>query len=86
MATDQASRVPAIAHALQAAEGAFGRKADMLVDLGATSPLRDRFMDDLQVFNPDTPLFEMPGELSVDIDSPLVFKFVEMLLIQKNFG
>ena len=160
MATDQAGKVPAIAHALQAAEAAFGQKADILVDLDATSPLRDlsditgaidllrssgapnvitgmtsrhspyfnmveraadgavhiskklpsmvlrrqhspacfdmngsvyvwlrdRFMDDPQVFYPDTQLFEMPEERSVDIDSPLDFKFVEMLLIQKNSG
>ena len=160
MATDQAGKVPAIAHALQAAEAAFGQKADILVDLGAISPLRDlsditgaidllrssgapnvitgmtsrhspyfnmvehaadgalhiskklpsmvlrrqhspacfdmngsvyvwlrdRFMDDPQVFYPYMQLFEMPEERSVDIDSPLDFKFVEMLLIQKDSG
>ena len=48
--------------------------------------LRDCFMDDPQVFHPDTQLFEMPEERSVDIDSPLDFKFVEMLLIQKDSG
>jgi CMP-N,N'-diacetyllegionaminic acid synthase len=48
--------------------------------------LRDCFMDDPQVFHPDTQLFEMPEERSVDIDSPLDFKFVEMLRIQKNSG
>ncbi len=45
---------------------------------------RDRFLDDPQVFYSDTQLFEMPEERSVDIDSPLDFKIVEMLLSQKN--
>jgi N-acylneuraminate cytidylyltransferase/CMP-N,N'-diacetyllegionaminic acid synthase len=36
------------------------------------------------VFYSDTQLFEMPEERSVDIDSPLDFKIVEMLLSQKN--
>jgi len=158
LATDHAGKIPAIAHALRAAEAAYGQKANTFVDLDATSPLRDisditgaidllhttgapnvitgmtsrhspyfnmverkangavhiskplpsmvlrrqdspacfdmngsvyvwdrdRFLDDPQVFYSDTQLFEMPEERSVDIDSPLDFKIVEMLLSQKN--
>lgn len=40
MATDTAGKVPAIRHALLAAEGHLGRKASVLVDLSVTSPLR----------------------------------------------
>jgi len=41
MATDQAGKVPAIVHACLAAEAALGRKAEILVDLDCTSPLRE---------------------------------------------
>lgn len=40
MATDQAGKVPAIAHALRSVEEATGRRYDLLVDLDCTSPLR----------------------------------------------
>lgn len=158
MATDQAGKVPAIAHACLSAEAALGRKADILVDLDCTSPLRDlsditgsvdllratgatnvitgaesrrspyfnmveravdgavhlskplpdmvlrrqdspacfdmngsvyvwqrdAFLADPRVFYPDTRLFEMPEERSVDIDRELDFLIVEILLQQKQ--
>lgn len=40
LATDTAGKVPAIAHAVEAAEKHFGLKFDVCVDLDATSPLR----------------------------------------------
>jgi CMP-N,N'-diacetyllegionaminic acid synthase len=40
MATDQAGKVPAIAHAVQSAESARNTRYDIIVDLDATSPLR----------------------------------------------
>ena len=40
MATDQASKLPAIRHCLLEAEKALGRECQALVDLAATSPLR----------------------------------------------
>jgi N-acylneuraminate cytidylyltransferase/CMP-N,N'-diacetyllegionaminic acid synthase len=41
MATDQAGKMPAIHHAALAVEAATGLAFDLLVDLDATSPLRD---------------------------------------------
>lgn len=38
------------------------------------------FLDDPRVFYPDTRLFEMPEERSVDIDSEIDFALVELLL------
>jgi CMP-N-acetylneuraminic acid synthetase len=40
MATDSASKLPAIRHCALMAEAALGRKADIVVDLQPTSPLR----------------------------------------------
>jgi CMP-N-acetylneuraminic acid synthetase len=40
MATDSASKLPAIRHCALAAEEALGRQADIIVDLQPTSPLR----------------------------------------------
>ena len=40
MATDEASKLPAILHCLLEAERVVGRKCDVFVDLAATSPLR----------------------------------------------
>ena len=40
MATDSASKLPAIRHALLESEHYFGHKFDVLVDLDVTSPLR----------------------------------------------
>ena len=40
----------------------------------------DAFLENPAVFYPDTRLFEMPAERSVDIDSDLDFTFVELLL------
>lgn len=158
MATDTAGKVPAIAHALRAAEAHLGRAADVEVDLAVTSPLRlveditgavalqratsatsvitgsparcspyfslveerpdgtiglakepaqpilrrqdapacydmngsiyvwarDRFLADPRVLYPDTRLFEMPDERSVDIDTPLDLKIVELLLAARQ--
>lgn len=158
MATDTAGKVPAIVHALLAAEAHLGRQADVLVDLDATSPLRDvaditgavallegtgatnvitgcparrspyfnlverrddgtaglskplpqavlrrqdapacfdmnasiyvwrrgAFVENPKVFYPDTRLFEMPEDRSVDIDSPLDLLIVEHLLTAKQ--
>lgn len=44
---------------------------------------RDALLNDGRVFNPDTLLFEMPEERSIDIDSELDFKIVEMLLSER---
>lgn len=41
LASDTAGKIPAILHALHAAEAYLGRSARVLVDLDATSPLRD---------------------------------------------
>ncbi len=38
------------------------------------------FLENPSVFYPDTQLFEMPEERSVDIDSDLDFTLVELLL------
>jgi len=157
MASDTAGKVPAIRHALLAAEAHLGRRARVLVDLDATSPLRDladisgamalledtgatnvitgapsrkspyfnlverqsdgtvvlskplpsmvlrrqdspacfdmngsiyvwqrdAFVADPRVFYPDTRLYEMPEERSVDIDSPIDFALVELLLVAR---
>lgn len=157
MATDAAGKVPAIAHAMLAAEAALGRRAEIHVDLDATSPLRDvedivgsvhllretgatnvitgspsrkspyfnlvetgpdgiarlskpmpdavlrrqdspacfdmngsvyvwqrdAFLADPRVFYPDTRLFSMPEERSVDIDTEVDFLVVELLLTRK---
>lgn len=40
MASDQAAKIPAIRHAMLEAEARFGRACDLVVDLDATSPLR----------------------------------------------
>ncbi|MCF8516726.1 MAG: acylneuraminate cytidylyltransferase family protein [Rhodobacteraceae bacterium] len=158
MATDTAGKIPVIAHALRAAEAHLGHKARILVDLDATSPLRDladitgavklleatgatnvitgaparrspycnlverqedgyvvlskplpaqvlrrqdapacfdmnasiyvwqreAFVSDPRVFYPDTQLFEMPEDRSIDIDSPLDLLRVELLLAAKQ--
>lgn len=41
LATDTASKLPAIVHAVEAAESAAGARFDIIVELDATSPLRD---------------------------------------------
>ena len=41
------------------------------------------FLENPAVFYPDTRLFEMPAERSVDIDSDLDFTLVELLLRQR---
>jgi CMP-N,N'-diacetyllegionaminic acid synthase len=43
------------------------------------------FLEDPAVFYPDTQLFEMPQERSVDIDSELDFALVELLLRKRLF-
>lgn len=45
---------------------------------------RDALMAEGKVFYPDTRLFEMPEDRSVDIDSPLDFLIVESLLRQRE--
>lgn len=42
------------------------------------------FLDDPRVFYPDTRLFEMPEERSVDIDSEIDFALVELLLRKRQ--
>lgn len=158
LASDTAAKVPAIRHALLAAEAELGREASVLVDLDATSPLRlpqdiagavalleesgcrsvitgaparrspyfnlverrpdgtvalsksidpppvrrqdvpaafdmnasvyvwrrDAFLADPRVFYPDTRLYEMPEERSVDLDSELDFAFIEFLLQRRG--
>lgn len=154
MATDTASKMPAIRHCFTEAERWFGREFDVLVDLDATSPLRlpadiaaavallestgcsnvitgaparrspyfnlvevapdgvarlskpppaevvrrqdappcydmnasiyawrrDAFLAEPKVFYPDTRLYAMPEERSIDIDSDLDWRIVEMLM------
>ena len=41
LATDEAAKVPVIRHALIEAEKYYGKKFDLIIDLDATSPLRD---------------------------------------------
>jgi len=43
-----------------------------------------RFFIDAKVFYPDTRLFEMPEERSVDIDSELDFRLVELLMKERR--
>ena len=45
LATDQSGKLPAILHAAHASEAKLGQRASTLVDLDATSPLRD--LDDI---------------------------------------
>ncbi len=154
MATDTASKLPAIRHATLEVERATGRQFDIMVDLDATSPLRllsdiagavkllestgatsvitgaparrspyfnlvevgdddvvrlskppqkfierrqdaprcydmnasiygwkrDVFIADQRVFYPDTRLYVMPEERSIDIDSELDFMVVKTIL------
>ncbi len=159
LATDEAAKIPAIRHCLIEIEKHFGAKAQIAVDLDATSPLRT--IDDIKsclrlleqnpecgnvitgmparrspyfnlveqdangfvrlskttnppvrrrqdaprcfdmnasiyiwrrevllnedsVILPKTLLYEMPEERSFDIDSPLDFKIVEMLLKERS--
>ncbi len=158
MATDTASKLPAIRHCLLAAEEKASKTFDILVDLDATSPLRlpadirgavqllkdkglsnvitgsparrspyfnlveessdgcvhvsktldrpvtrrqdappcydmnasiyvwrrDVFVEDPQVFYPDTGIFVMPEERSFDIDHPLDFEIVRMIMSQRS--
>jgi CMP-N,N'-diacetyllegionaminic acid synthase len=158
LATDQAAKVPAIRHCVQAAEAHTGKRYDILVDLDATSPLRlpedivgavdllkqhnaanvitgmparrspyfnlveedargtvhlakaldrpivrrqdapkcydmnasiyvwrrDALFEDPAVLKPDTVLYVMPEERSIDIDSELDFKIVEMILAERK--
>lgn len=153
LASDSAAKVPAIRHALLAAEAQLEQEAAVLVDLDATAPLRlpddivgavalleasgcrsvitgaparrspyfnlverradgsvalsksadppvvrrqdappafdmnasiyvwrrDALVDDPRVFYPDTRLYEMPEERSIDLDSELDFAFIEFL-------
>lgn len=154
MATDAASKLPAIQHCVRTVEDARGMTFDLVVDLGVTSPLRsaadirgavalweDRrnsvvvsatrarsspyfnmveidadgwaklskkpparierrqdgphvfelngaiyvwrraaIMEAPAVFYPDTAIYEMPHERSVDIDSPIDLAFAEFLM------
>jgi len=158
LSTDQAAKVPAIRHCVQAAEAYTGKKFDVLVDLDATSPLRipsdivaavellrarnvpnvitgtparrspyfnllevhddetvtlakalakpvvrrqdaprcydmnasiyvwrrDALFEDPAVLKPQTALYVMPEERSIDIDSELDFKIVEMILSERQ--
>jgi len=45
---------------------------------------RDRFMDSPAVFYPDTLIHVMPEDRSIDIDSPLDFEIVEMLMMKRE--
>lgn len=157
MATDTASKMPAIKHCFLEAERRSGQTFDVLVDLDATSPLRlpsdiadavallestgcsgvitaaparrspyfnlvevgpdgfvhlskplpgevvrrqdappcydmnasiyvwrrDAVAGDLKVFYPDTRLLVMPEERSIDIDSELDWRIVEMLMEER---
>ena len=158
MATDEAPKIPAIQHCVRIAEQVRGVTFDIIVDLDATSPLRDvedirravRLLEDrnvstvitgapahrspyfnlveldkngvvrlsktlpvpifrrqdapkcfdmnasmdvwkrdslfanIDVFNSDTLLYEMPPERSVDIDSELDFQIVEFLMAKRE--
>ena len=157
LASDTARKVDAIKHAVLAAEDALGMRFDVLVDLDATSPLRnvddirgavdlleregrtnvitgalarrspyfnlvettaegnaalskpvaggiarrqdvpaafdmnasiyvwdrDKFFENPAIFYPDTGLYEMPEDRSVDIDSELDFKIVETIMRER---
>ncbi|MFN7611246.1 MAG: cytidylyltransferase domain-containing protein [bacterium] len=158
LASDTAGKLPAIAHAVEAAEARLGMKADIVVDLDATSPLRlaadivasirlltdtgcsnvitgtpahrspyfnlvergadgvvklskplpqgvlrrqdspacfdmnasiyvwrrDALMEKPAVFYPDTRLYEMPKERSIDIDEAIDFDIVTMLMERRD--
>ncbi len=45
---------------------------------------RDVFIDNMDVFYPDTLLYEMPEGRSYDIDTPMDFKFVELLMSEQG--
>jgi CMP-N,N'-diacetyllegionaminic acid synthase len=45
---------------------------------------RDRFLADPRVFYPDTQLFEMPPERSVDLDSELDFEYIEFMMHRRG--
>lgn len=45
---------------------------------------RSAFMEKMDIFYPDTLLYEMPEERSHDIDTPTDFKFVEFLLSEQK--
>jgi CMP-N,N'-diacetyllegionaminic acid synthase len=159
MATDEASKLPAIQHAVSTVELEMGVTFDTIVDLDATAPLRipadvlgavrlceetgasnvltaaparkspyfnllerqpdgritlskplpgprierrqdspecfdcnaavyvwqrDTFMENANVFYDDTQLYVMPPERSHDIDTPLDFDFVELVLSRNS--
>lgn len=158
MATDTAAKIPAIRHCVEAAERHAGARFDVLVDLDATSPLRDpkditetvailerskvsnvitasparrspyfnlvevdpggvarlskplpnqvvrrqdappaydmnasiyawfrdALFQDPAVFRADTALYIMPEERSVDIDTELDFRIVELILSERR--
>jgi CMP-N,N'-diacetyllegionaminic acid synthase len=159
MATDEASKLPAIQHAVSTVESDMGVTFDIIVDLDATAPLRiledvlgavrlceetgasnvltaaparkspyfnllerqpdgritlskplpgprierrqdspecfdcnaavyvwqrDTFMENANVFYDDTQLYVMPPERSHDIDTPLDFEFVELVLSRNS--
>ncbi len=156
MADDKAPKVPAIQHCIKTVEEKLGLKFDIVVDLDATSPLRevtdisnavellenrnvsniltgyisrrspyfnlvelnqdgfvnlskpnaeiyrrqdspicydlngsiyvwqrDKLFETISIIHPDTLLYEMPYERSIDIDCPLDFEFVEFLMKKK---
>ena len=45
---------------------------------------RARFAKDLQMIWPDTQLFEMNEENSVDIDTPLDFKIADLIMMDRK--
>lgn len=45
---------------------------------------RDTFIEDPEVFYPDTKIFVMPEERSFDIDQPLDFEIVKMIMSQRS--
>lgn len=45
---------------------------------------REPFLSDPRVLYPDTKLFEMPAERSIDIDNDLDWRFVEFLLAERQ--
>jgi CMP-N-acetylneuraminic acid synthetase len=47
---------------------------------------REPFVSDPRVLYPDTRLYEMPEERSIDIDSELDFQFVEFLMGRRKTG
>lgn len=77
LATDQAGKIPAITHAVRAAEETLGTRFDTLVDLDATSPLRA-----IEDIVGAVRLFEESGAISVITGAPArrspYFNLVEM--------